>query len=226
MFAHARRGWASAYSRRTAVPTHLLTVWRVHRRSWFSRRGESASPWRHVLWSPAGRLDARARCATNLLLRRPWPGLVLLLLCPLLLFLHLLLLVLFLVLLATFVSHVCSFSAIVTCNDEGKGVTRDTVLTPRRPTFTRQRAARVEQKGPWRAVPALSATGSERRPQSLRCSSGRESACSARRSWDQPFPSRKLRILRPNAAAAVSSRRRDGTSPSSGPRKEPSVDLS
>jgi multisubunit Na+/H+ antiporter MnhG subunit len=39
------------------------------------------------------------------LLRSPWPGLVLLPLCLVFLFLHLLLLAFFLVLLATFVSH-------------------------------------------------------------------------------------------------------------------------
>jgi small-conductance mechanosensitive channel len=42
-----------------------------------------------------------------------WPGLVVLPLCLLFLFLHLLLLVLFLVFLATLVSHVCSLSAII-----------------------------------------------------------------------------------------------------------------
>jgi hypothetical protein len=57
-------------------------------------------------------------CATSFLLRSPWPGLVLLPLFLLFLFLHLLLLDLFLVLLATFVSHACSFLAIMTLDGD------------------------------------------------------------------------------------------------------------
>jgi hypothetical protein len=58
-----------------------------------------------------GRRDPR-------LLRSPWPGLALLPLFLLFLFLHLLLLDLFLVLLATLVSHACSFSAIMARDGE------------------------------------------------------------------------------------------------------------
>ena len=55
---------------------------------------------------------------TSFLLRSPWPGLVLLPLCLFFLFLHLLLLAFFLVFLATFVSHACSLSAIMTRDRE------------------------------------------------------------------------------------------------------------
>jgi hypothetical protein len=51
---------------------------------------------------------------TSLLLRSPWPGLVLLSLCLLFLLRHLLLLSFFLVFLATLISHTCSLSAIMT----------------------------------------------------------------------------------------------------------------
>jgi hypothetical protein len=54
-----------------------------------------------------------AAVGNTFLLRSPWPGLVLLPLFLLFLFLHLLLLAFFLVFLATLVSHARSFSAIM-----------------------------------------------------------------------------------------------------------------
>ena len=54
----------------------------------------------------------------SFLLRSPWAVLILLPLFLLFLFLHLLLLAFFLVFLATFVSHACSFFAIMTRDGE------------------------------------------------------------------------------------------------------------
>ena len=57
-------------------------------------------------------------CGASFLLRSPWAVLILFPLFLLFLFLHLLLLAFFLVFLATFVSHACSFSAIMTRDGE------------------------------------------------------------------------------------------------------------
>src|SRR5712691_4659358 len=57
-------------------------------------------------------------CGASFLLRSPWAVLILLPLFLLFLFLHLLLLAFFLVFLATFVSHACSFFAIMTRDGE------------------------------------------------------------------------------------------------------------